>query len=118
MTFSLSINVAYVPETKDLLDKERLNKIKPGCIVVSTVQNEVFNFEALVERLKRNDFIFISDHSDELTPEQAKELSKYKNCILYPPVGYITKEATAAKLGMFVDNIENFLKGKPTNKVN
>ena len=37
---------------------------------------------------------------------------------MYPPIGYITREATQAKLSMFVDNLENFLKGKPTNKVN
>jgi len=114
----ISVNVAYVPETKDLLGQKEFNLIKPGCIVVSTIQNEVCDFDALVKRLKKNDITFILDHSDELTLEQAKELSKYKNCILYPPVGYITKEATEAKLGMFVDNLENFLKDKPTNKVN
>jgi glycerate dehydrogenase len=114
----ISINVAYVPETKNLLNKKAFSLIRPGCIVVSTVQNEVCDFEALVKRLKRNDITFILDHPDELTPKQAKELSKYKNCVMYPPIGYVTREATEAKLGMFVDNLENFLKGKPTNKVN
>lgn len=114
----LSVNIAYVPETKNFFDRQRINLIKPGCVVVTTVQNEVFDFDALEQRLNKNDIIFILDHSDELTPEQTKQLTKYKNCILYPPIGYITKEATLAKLGMFIDNLENFLKAKPTNKVN
>lgn len=114
----ISVNIAYVPETKNFFNKQRINFIRPGCVVVTTVQNEVFDLNALEQRLKKNDLIFILDHSDELTPQQAKKLSKYKNCIMYPPIGYITKEATQAKLGMFVDNLENFLKGKPTNKVN
>jgi phosphoglycerate dehydrogenase-like enzyme len=114
----VSINVAYIPETKGLLGIEEFKIIKPGSIVVSTVQNEVYDFQALVERLKKGDISFIFDHPDELSPEQAKELSQYENCIMYPPVGYITKEATVAKFGMFVDNLENFLAGKPSNKVN
>jgi len=61
---------------------------------------------------------FILDHSDELDPAVAKKLAKFNNCILYPPIGYTTKEATNAKQDIFVGNLENFLKGKPTNKVN
>lgn len=114
----LSVNIAYVPETKNFFNQQRINLIKPGCVVITTVQNEVFDLDALEQRLKKNDITFILDHSDELTPQQAKQLSKYKNCIMYPPIGYITKEATKAKLCMFVDNLENFLNGKPTNKVN
>ncbi len=114
----ISVNLAYVPETEKFFDTKKMGLLKPGCVLVSTVQNEVFDFNALFNRLAKNDITFIMDHSDKLSPEQAKELSKYHNCIIYPPIGYITKEATAAKLGMFVDNLENFLQGKPTNKVN
>lgn len=114
----LSVNIAYVPETKNFFNHQKINLIKHGCVVIMTVQNEVFDLDALEQRLKKNDITFILDHSDESTPEQAKKLSKYKNCVLYPPIGYITGEATQAKLVMFVDNLENFLKGKPTNKVN
>jgi len=114
----LSVNIAYVSDTKNFFNRQRINLIKSGCIVVTTVQNEVFDFDALKQRLEKNDITFILDHSDELAPEQAKQLSKYKNCIMYPPIGYITREATEAKLKMFVDNIENFLKGTLTNKVN
>lgn len=114
----LSVNFALTPETEKFFDRNKMDLIKPGCVIVTTVQNEVFNFEALVQRLKKNDITFIMDHSDELTQDQARELSKYPNCIMYPPIGYITKEATSAKLGMFVDNLENFLDGKPFNKVN
>lgn len=114
----LSVNLAYVPETESFFNQERINLIKPGCIIVSTVQNEVFDLKSLIERLKKNDMTFIFDHSDELTQEQAKELSRHKNCMMYPPIGYITKEATQAKLGMFVGNLENFISGKPQNVVN
>lgn len=114
----VSIHLAYVEETKKILSRKKIQLIKPGAVVICFVQMEVVDIRALEQRLKKEDMIFILDHSDELTPADAKSLSKYKNCILYPPVGYITKESTQAKLGMFVENIENFLKGKPQNVVN
>lgn len=53
-----------------------------------------------------------------MTKENLERVSKYKNCIIYPPIAYITEEARIAKQEIFVGNIENFLKGRTTNKVN
>lgn len=114
----ISINLAYTAATKNFLDSRKIRSIKKGTIVLNLAPMELVDIDALENRLKKGDIMFILDHSDELTSEQAKKLSQYKNCIMYPPIGYITKEATEAKLGMFIDNIENFLAGKPTNKVN
>lgn len=114
----VSIHFAYVPQTKGILNSKRIKMIKSKAVVVNLAPMELINIKALRERLKKEDITFILDHSDELAPYDAKSLSKYKNCIMYPPIGYVTKEATQAKLSLFVDNIENFLKGKPTNKVN
>ncbi len=114
----LSINLALNKETEGFLNEKRINLIRPGAILINLAPNELIDFNALEKRLKKGDMTYILDHTDELTPEQAKKLSKYKNCIMYPPIAYTTKEATAEKQEIFVANIENFLKGKPTNKVN
>ena len=78
---------------------------------------ELFDFDALLERLKQNDIIFILDHSDEMTEQQLKVLQTLDNCIVYPAIGYITSEASELKKRIFIDNIKNFLDGNPTNKV-
>lgn len=114
----ISLNLAFTPETERFLNKEKINQIKSGAVVINLAPMELVDNPALIERLKKKDITFILDHSDELSKEDSKKLAKYKNCIMYPPIGYITREATQAKLSMFVDNLENFLKGKPTNKVN
>lgn len=114
----LSLNLAFTPETDRFIDKKKIQQIKPGAVVINLAPMELVDIPTMVERLKKKDVTFILDHSDELSKEDAKELAQCKNCIMYPPVGYITKEATETKFGMFVDNLENFLKGKPTNKVN
>jgi len=79
---------------------------------------ELVDVSALAERLTVGDITFILDHSDETPKEVMAQFSQFKNCIIYPPMAYITAEARIAKQKIFVENIENFLKGSPTNKVN
>ncbi|MBI2545192.1 MAG: hypothetical protein HYW22_01160 [Candidatus Aenigmarchaeota archaeon] len=114
----ISINFAHTPETDKFLDEDAFSKIKSGAIVVNTVPMETTDLVALENRLKKNDMIFILDHSDEMKQEELNILHKYKNCIIYPPIAFISKEARVNKQNLFVENIENFLKGKPTNVVN
>lgn len=114
----ISLHLAETPETKQFLNKKRINSIKSGALIISTVPNEITDLDALEERLKKGDITFISDHADELDPKVAKRLSKYDNFILYPPIGYISDEARIAKQEIFIGNMKGFLNGKPQNVVN
>lgn len=114
----LSLHFAQAKETKNFLNEERIQKLKNGCIVVNTSPMELVDIDALERRLKTGDITFILDHSDEMTKEDLQKLSKHKNCIIYPPVAYVTQEARVAKQDILVKNIESFLKGNPTNRVN
>lgn len=79
---------------------------------------ELIDIDGLAQRLKKGDITFILDHSDEMSQQDLKKLSKFENCIIYPPMAYITKEAAINRRETFTSNIENFLKGKPKNIVN
>lgn len=114
----LSLHMVYNPATEKFFDSKRIQLVKPGTIIINTAPMELFDIDALEKRLKKADITFILDHSDELSPQDAKRLSQYKNCILYPPIGLMTEEATRLKQEILVSNLENFLKGEPTNKVN
>lgn len=111
----ISLNLAETPQTKHFLNKKRINSIKPGSLIISTVPNEITDLAALEDRLKKGDVTFIADHPDELDIKDAKRLSKYKNCILYPPIGYISNEARIAKQKIFIGNMQAFLNGIPQN---
>lgn len=114
----LSLHLALTKDTENFLNEKRIMQIKKGAVVINTSPMELVDINALEKRLKNGDMTFILDHSDEMKEEDLKKLSKYKNCIIYPPIGYVTREATIAKQDIFVNNIESFLKGTPTNKVN
>lgn len=114
----LSINLAQTPETEKFLNKKRLQGLKKGAVVIHTVPMELVDIDALVERLQQGDITFILDHSDETPKEDMDKLSRYANCIIYPPMAYITEEAQLAKQEMFVENMRAYLQGSPKNVVN
>lgn len=113
----LSIHLSKTNDTISFFDRNRINRIKKGAIVINTCPMALLDVNALQNRLKNGDITFILDHSDEMGDE-LKSLSKYKNCIVYPPVAYISKEARTAKQDIFIRNMESFLKGKTTSVVN
>lgn len=114
----ISINFAQTKETEKFLNAKRINTLKSNAVVINTAPMELVDTEALAKRLAKGDITFIFDHSDEIDPKVLKQLAKYSNCIIYPPMAYISDEAKIAKKEIFVANLENFVRGKPSNVVN
>lgn len=114
----ISLHALTTKETEGILDAKRINSVKSGAVIVNVSGMEQIDISALEKRLAKGEITFILDHPDEMKLEDVKKLSQYKNCLIYPPIGYISQEARALKQEIFVSNLENFLKGKPQNKAN
>lgn len=114
----LSLNLAQTKDTEGIFSKSRFQKVKLSAVIINTAPMELVDIDGLVQRLKKADIIFILDHSDEMTEKDLAKISDYENCIIYPPIAYISKEATENKKRIFIENIEGFLRGKPQNVVN
>ena len=114
----ITLNLSLNKDTEGFLTKQRIDSLKPGCIVVNVSPMELLDFQALTNRLAIGDITFVLDHSDEMKAEQLETLRKFSNCIIYPAIGYLTAEAGNLKRKIYIDNLKNFLDGKPTNKVN
>ena len=114
-----SINVAEAEETIGLLNANNLPLIKSDSILISTVPPPVISTDALVARLSKNDITFIFDHPDEMPKEELAKLTKLNNCVVYPPIAFISDEARIAKQEIFIGNMAEFLEGKrPKNRIN
>ncbi len=115
----ISVNVAESEETVGLLNAKNLPLIKPDSILISTVPPPIINTDALVARLLKNDITFIFDHPEEMPKEELAKLTKLNNCIVYPPIAFLSDQARMAKQEIFIGNMTEFLEGKtPQNKVN
>lgn len=113
----LSLHLSKTKETEGILNKKRINTVQKGAVVINTAPMELIDISALANRLKKDNMTFIFDHPDEMEKKDVERLAKCKNCIVYPPIGFVTEEAKLIKQEIFVSNLENFLKGKPINQV-
>lgn len=114
----LSLHVNKTKDTEGILNRDRILALKKGTIVINVSPMELVDLTALEERLQKGDVTFIFDHPDEMDVKDVQKLAKYPSCAVYPPIGFVTKEARVVKQEIFVANLENFLKGEPQNKVN
>lgn len=113
----ITLNLAYNPETEGIITAAHIESLGKGTVFINPSPMELVDFEVLNARLKENDTTFIFDHTDEMTEEQLKSLQPLDNAIAYPPIAYLTSEASELKQQIYVDNIKNYLSHLPSNQV-
>lgn len=113
----LTPHFSHNNETIGFINKKRIESMKKGAILMKFISMESFDIDALVERLGKGDLVFIFENDEETPKATFTKFAKLKNCAIYPSNAYATSEAMARRQSIFVGNIDNFLKGKPSNKV-
>ncbi len=113
----VTLNLALTTETEGIITAARVGKFKSNAIFINPSPMELIDFSALTIRLKKDDMIFMLDHSDEMSEVQLGQLRPLKNAIVYPAIAYLTHEATELKKRIFIDNVKNYVAGTPTNNV-
>ncbi len=138
----ITLHVPYSKDTRHLINKNNINKIKKGALVINTARGEVMDTEALLmalqqgrvggagldvlegERLLKDETTLIAHtdpkhtHLEELRTLIANHaLINMPNVIITPHIAFFTKEAKAEILKITTDNIVNFIKNTPLNIV-
>jgi len=114
----VSIHVLGVPQTDKLIGNHELALMKPTAILINTARGSVVDEPALVKALQNG--TIAGAGLDVFTTEPLPldhPLRSTKKVVLSPHVGAMVTEATLAGLAMAVDNVANFLQGRPTNVV-
>jgi phosphoglycerate dehydrogenase-like enzyme len=100
-------------ETKGILNKQKLSKIKKGSFIVSITGDEIFDLKSalkLVGNGKLNGIAFESEKHN---------IKNFKgNVLVTPPVAWFTKEAFEEDMKIWVETIISCVKNKPKNVVN
>lgn len=106
-------------DSKEMFNRAAFAKMKPDALFVNTARGGVVSEDDLYFALQ-NDLIGAAA-LDTLCVEPMEEdclLMTAKNCIITPHIAWAPVETRKRLMGIVVDNIKNFLAGKPTNKVN
>ena len=103
------------PETKNIINRKRLNLLKPSCRIVNIGRQSAMDYDALNDKLKKNELA--GAILDVFTHEPIESGSKFwdtPNLIITPHVSSDDGESyIRLTLELFIKNLELFMNNKP-----
>jgi glycerate dehydrogenase len=115
----VSLHCPLTPETKGLLNAERLSLMKPSAFLINTSRGPVVNEQDLADALNSGSVTGAGVDVLSVEPPTADNpLLSAKNCIITPHIGWATKAARVRLMKITVNNVQSFIGGSPINVVN
>jgi len=113
----VSLHLRLSAETKSFVAAEQFALMKPGAILINTARGAIVDEQALIEALGAGRIAGagLDVFTTEPLPPQ-HPLTRLGNVVLTPHCAGITPEALEAGLKMAVDNIWDYLEGRPKNQ--
>ena len=105
-------------QTKHLINKETIGKMKPNAVIVNTGRGPLINEKDLCEALAAKRIAGAGlDVQEVEPPAEDSPLYTLDNVIITPHMGWKGLETRQRLVGIIRDNIQAFLKGEPINVV-
>jgi glycerate dehydrogenase len=115
----LSLHCPLTPETKHLINAERLSWMKPSAFLLNTSRGQLVDENALAAALNSGKLAGAGlDVLSTEPPPATNPLLTAKNCIITPHLAWATKAARSRLMQAAVENVRAFLSGKPQNIIN
>ncbi|MDO5324821.1 MAG: D-2-hydroxyacid dehydrogenase [Clostridia bacterium] len=115
----ISLHCPLFPETKNLINRNTIAKMKDGVILINTSRGPVVNDADLREALESGKVYAAGADVSTVEPIPADSpLLGAKNMFLTPHIAWATFEARKRLMDIAVKNVEAFLNGAPINTVN
>ncbi len=115
----ISLHIPLTDETKNIINKQSLRKMKDGVIIINTSRGGLIVENDLYEALETEKVYAAA--VDVVTEEPIREdnpLLKAKNVFITPHIAWAPKEARIRLMNTAIMNINAFLNKKYTNVVN
>lgn len=115
----IALHCPLFPDTKGMINKETIEKMKDGVIVINNSRGELIVEEDLANALKTGKIYAAGLDVVSVEPIQGDNpLLHTKNCIITPHISWASKESRQRLMDIAVDNLRQFLAGNPVNVVN
>lgn len=116
---AVSLHCALTPQTRHLLDRDRLSLLKPGALLINTGRGPLVDEVALVDALRSGRLFAAGLDVYEREPELAPGLKDLPNVILLPHIGSASRETREEMARMAVaDCLAVIEGGTPKHPVN
>jgi phosphoglycerate dehydrogenase-like enzyme len=114
----VSLHLRLSDQTRGFLGARELTLMKPSAILINTARGPIVDEAALLDALRSNRLAGAGLDVFETEPLPAGHpIAGLPNVVLTPHSAGVTAEALEAGLQMALDNVRNFLAGRPTNVV-
>ena len=115
----VSLHCPLFPETKNIVNRNTLSRMKPGSILLNTSRGGLVEEAALAEALKSG---HLSAAAVDVVSEEPirgdNPLLSAPNCIITPHVAWTAAEARRRLIDITAENVRSFLEGHPIHVVN
>lgn len=110
----VSLHLPLLPETRHLLDAERLQRMRQGAILINTARGGLLDSAALIESLRSGHLGGAGIDVFEPEPVAADDpLLTLPNVVLAPHVAWLTQETLRRSVDAAVDNCQRLAAGRP-----
>jgi glycerate dehydrogenase len=115
----ISLHCPLTPETAGLVNRERLQRVRPHAFLINTSRGGLVEEQDLAEALNNGRLAGAAVDvvsSEPIRPDHP--LLSAPTCLITPHIAWATREARRRLLEATVANVANFLAGRLTNVVN
>ena len=114
----ISLHCPLNDQTKHLINKETISKMKPNAVIVNTGRGPLINEKDLCEALAAKRIAGAGlDVQEVEPPAEDSPLYTLDNVIITPHMGWKGLETRQRLVGIIRDNVQAFFKGEPINVV-
>lgn len=115
----ISLHCPLFPETKGIINAASIAKMKNGVILLNNSRGPLIVEQDLADALNSGKVYAAGlDVVSEEPISPNNPLLSAKNCFITPHISWAPKESRARLMNIAVDNLSNWMNGKPTNVVN
>ena len=114
----ISLHCPLTPDTKELVNANRLKTMKPNAILINTGRGPLVNEQDLADAL--NEGRIAGAGLDVLSVEPSvadNPLLRAKNCFITPHIAWATKEARTRLMDIAINNLRSYQEGNIINNV-
>ena len=115
----ISLHCPLTNETRAMIDKACIDKMKNGVILINTARGPILNEADVREALESGKIYALGADVvsvEPMTPDNP--LLNAKNAIITPHIAWAPKETRERLMRVCVENLKSFLDGNPQNIVN
>lgn len=115
----VSLHCPLTPETRGLVNADRLALMKPTAILINTARGPLVDEQALADALNNGTIQAAGlDVLSQEPPRADNPLLTARNCYITPHIAWGSTAARERLMQIMADNVKAYMEGKPINVVN